>query len=56
MRRFAAESIMLSYLYLFAAYVIIWACLAWYMSTLAKQQKLLRDEIQILKSRLRIRD
>lgn len=44
------------YLYLFVAYAIVWAGLAWYMSSLSKKQQLLRDEIQILKQRLRVRD
>ncbi|MBD3308224.1 CcmD family protein [candidate division KSB3 bacterium] len=45
-----------SYVYFFAAYVVIWAGLAWYMSTLSRKQKLLRDEIHALKSRLRVRE
>ncbi|MCP4405479.1 MAG: hypothetical protein GY801_50280 [bacterium] len=40
----------------FVVYVLIWAGLAWYMSTLAKKQKLLREEIYILKNRLRVRE
>lgn len=45
-----------SYLYFFIAYVFIWAVLGWYMLVLSKKQKLLRDEIQILKNRIRIRE
>ena len=45
-----------NYLYFFIAYVLVWACLAWYMSSLSKKQKLLRDEIQILKNRIRVRE
>jgi len=46
----------MTYFFLFAAYVFIWAGLAWYMSTLSKKQQLLRDEIYILKNRLRVRE
>lgn len=45
-----------NYYYFFIAYVLIWAGLAWYMSILSRKQKLLRDEIHILKSRLRVRE
>ena len=44
------------YMYFFAAYVLVWACLAWYMSRLSNRQKLLRDEIYMLKNRIRIRE
>lgn len=45
-----------AYYFFFVAYVVVWACLAWYMSVLSRKQQLLRDEIQILKSRLRVRE
>ncbi len=44
------------YYFFFIAYVLIWACLASYMSTLSKKQKLLREEIYNLKNRLRVRE
>jgi CcmD family protein len=47
---------MSDYFYLFAAYAFVWLCLAWYMFSLSKKQKLLRDEIQILKNRVRVRE
>ncbi|GAK56051.1 hypothetical protein U27_03013 [Candidatus Vecturithrix granuli] len=43
-------------IYFFLAYVVVWACLAGYMSSLSRRQKLLHDEIQVLKKRLRIRE
>ena len=43
-----------SYLYFFVAYAIVWAFLAWYMFSLSKKQKILRDEIRILKNRARV--
>lgn len=47
---------MTSMLYFFVVYVLFWAALAWYMSKLARKQKLLREEIYILKNRLRVRE
>jgi CcmD family protein len=44
------------YLYLFVAYAFVWGCLAWYMFSLSKKQKLLHDEMRMLKERLRIRE
>ncbi len=44
------------YYFFFIAYVLIWAGLASYMSTLSKKQKLLREEIYNLKNRLRVRE
>jgi CcmD family protein len=43
-------------LYFFAAYAVIWLFLAVYMFSLSKKQKLLRDEIQILKNRARVQE
>jgi CcmD family protein len=40
----------------FAAYVALWAALAWYMWTLSKKQHLLREEIRLLKNRARIQE
>lgn len=45
-----------SSLYFFAAYAVIWLFLAVYMFSLSKKQKLLRDEIQILKNRARVQE
>jgi CcmD family protein len=47
---------MTDYVYLFVAYAFVWACLAWYMFSLSKKQKLLQDEIRMLKDRLQIRE
>ena len=44
------------YLYFFVAYAVVWAFLACYMFSLSKQQKLLRDEIRILKNRARVQE
>ena len=44
------------YLYFFAAYALVWACLAWYMFVLSKKQNVLRDEIRILKHRVRVQE
>ncbi len=43
-------------LYFFVAYAIVWVFLAWYMFSLSKKQKLLRDEIHILKNRARVQE
>lgn len=43
-------------LYFFVAYGILWLFLAWYMFSLSRKQKLLRDEIQILKNRARVQE
>lgn len=43
-------------LYFFIAYGILWLLLAGYMFSLSKKQKLLRDEIQILKNRARVQE
>jgi CcmD family protein len=44
------------YAYFFAAYTVLWAFLAWYMFSLSKKQRLLRDEIRILKNRARVQE
>jgi CcmD family protein len=45
---------MSNYIYFFVAYAVVWVFLAWYMFSLSKKQKVLRDEIQILKNRARV--
>ena len=45
-----------NFLYFLVAYAILWLFLAWYMFSLSKKQKLLRDEIQILKNRARVQE
>jgi CcmD family protein len=47
---------MTDYGYFFAAYAVVWAGVAWYMWRLSKKQKLLRDEIRILKTRARVQE
>ena len=47
---------MSNFMYFFVAYVAIWVALGWYMITLSKRQKMLREEIRILKHRSRIQE
>lgn len=47
---------MTDYMYFFAAYAVVWAGVALYMWRLSKKQKLLRDEIRILKTRARVQE
>lgn len=44
------------YVYFFAAYAVLWVGLAWYMFFVSKKQKLLWDEIKILKHRARVQE
>jgi CcmD family protein len=44
------------FFYFLIAYGVLWLFLAWYMFSLSKKQKLLRDEIQILKNRARVQE
>lgn len=39
-----------------AVYTVLWAALAWYMVTLSKKQQMLREEIRMLKHRVRIQE
>jgi CcmD family protein len=45
---------MSNYIYFLITYAVVWVFLAWYMFSLSKKQKVLRDEIQILKNRARV--
>ena len=47
---------MSNFMYFFVAYVAVWAALGWYMIILSKRQKMLREEIRILKHRSRIQE
>jgi CcmD family protein len=37
-------------------YGVLWVALAWYMITLSKKQRMLREEIRMLKHRARIQE
>ena len=42
--------------YFFLAYATLWIALGWYMLILSRRQKMLREEIRILKHRARIQE